>query len=120
MDDNKPKISPIEAILMLMFVGLADAAEFFFEFFIITAWLSWIVDIIVFPVTQLWLRFKGIKGTYNLVSNLLEFLPLVSALPLRTAGMIVTIIIDRNPKLKEKVEKYASVKKPAAAAKPIK
>jgi hypothetical protein len=101
--DNRPKISDIEAILLLIFVGFADFLEAALGLFLLPD--LWIPDIITFPITQIYFRMKGVRGTYALAGNLLELIPYVSALPMRTGLILATIIIDRSPKIKAKLEK---------------
>lgn len=110
MDKPQPKITYIEAILLLALVGLADIVELVLALFGLPDF--WIPDIITFPITQIYLRIKGVNGTYALAGNLLELIPYVSALPMRFGLMLTTIIIDRTPKLKEKVEVATKIVKP--------
>jgi hypothetical protein len=88
-DQNQPKISMPEIILLVMFALLADA-------------LNWIpiINIFVSAVSsmsfQLYFFMKGVKkAKYSLVGNLLEFIPFLSILPAVTAGVVATIISER-------------------------
>lgn len=105
--ENQPKISTTEIVfitplfilddiigIILLLVGLDD-------FFI--------MDIIRFPLSQFYLRLKGIKGTSMLIANILETIPYVGALPNATIGWLIVIWLDRHPKIQEKVEKITSI-----------
>ena len=109
--DKGPKISYIEAFLIMAVVILADLVELVLVFFGLPDF--WIPDIISFPITQIYFRMKGVKGELALVGNLLELIPYVSALPMRTALVAAVIVIDRSPKLKGKLEAATKVVKPA-------
>jgi len=104
MNEEGPKISLVEAILMLMIVVPFDVLE------VVTALISPIPvigqialvvmhfgDWIVLFVIQFWLIMKGLKGIWALTGNLLEFIPFVDILPLRTLGLIATIILANRP-----------------------
>lgn len=110
MDKSPPKISNIEAFLIMCLVLLADIVELVLALFLLPDF--WIPDIITFPITQIYFRMKGVRGDYALIGNLLELIPYVSALPMRTALVGAVIIIDRSPKLKEKMEKARAVAGP--------
>lgn len=70
----------------------------------------WITDIIFFPGSQIYLRIKGVKLSYNLAMQVLELIPYVGKLPLRTAGFAITVYLDKHP------EAAAVLTKAAAAA----
>lgn len=104
MNEEGPKISLVEGILMLMIVIPVDILE------VIVALISlipvigqialvvmWFADPIVLFIIQFWLIMKGLKGLWALAGNLLEFIPYVDALPLRTIGLIITIYLANRP-----------------------
>ncbi|PIY59651.1 hypothetical protein COY96_00630 [Candidatus Wolfebacteria bacterium CG_4_10_14_0_8_um_filter_37_11] len=110
MDDKKislPEIImlnlyvvPLDLIgLLLIFVGLDDFG---------------IIDILTFPVTQFYFRMKGAKASADLVASMVELIPYVGALPIKSVGMNITIYLTNNPpKIMEKlpVAKLAGIKK---------
>ena len=93
----EPKISTPEAILVIMVLMLADGIELLLLFLALDDF--WISDAIAFPLTQFYLRMKGVKGTASLVANLLELIPYVGWLPLRTMGFAIVVYLDHHPKL---------------------
>jgi len=105
MDGKQPKISTPEAILILMITAIADLIS-------IIPLVNWLVSVVMFPVTQFYLRLKGIKGTYMVIGNIIELIPILSALPAYTTAMAITIYVDRHPKLAMVIQKTASSKNP--------
>lgn len=95
--ENQPKISTPEAILILMVTVIADLIS-------IIPLVNWLASAVMFPVTQFYLRLKGIKGTYMMIGNVIELIPILSALPAYTTAMAITIYVDRHPKLAAKVQ----------------
>lgn len=102
--DHQPKLSPIEAFIFIFVSVIADLLN----------WIpivNWIVGISM-SLSLLYLKIKGVLPVANLLAYLAEFIPFVSILPMYTTGAIATVIIDRNPRLREKIAKVASVAKP--------
>jgi hypothetical protein len=93
-------VVPLDLIgLLLIFVGLDDFG---------------IIDILTFPVTQFYFRMKGAKAGADLVASMLELIPYVGALPIKSIGMNITIYLTNHPpKIMEKlpVAKLATIKK---------
>ena len=104
--EQQPKISTPEAVLILMVTAIADLIS-------IIPLMNWLVSVIMFPVTQFYLRLKGIKGMYMLIGNVIEVIPVLSALPGYTVAMAITIYVDRHPQIAAKIQKTASSKSPA-------
>lgn len=119
--EHQPKISIVESVFLILFIAVADILELVSELLdevVIGVILSWVIDIISIIVVQFYLRFKGVKGVYSLVTNIAEFIPVLSALPLRTFGIIATIIVDRVPEAKEVTEKVTAAVAKVPLAKP--
>jgi len=93
--DQEPKISLPEIIIITPYIIATDLAGLALAFFGLTDF--GLISLIRFPITQIYLRIKGVKGTANVASNAIEFLPYVNALPAATMGWIITIYLDRNP-----------------------
>ena len=92
--ENQPKISTTEAVFLIMAAIIADSIN----------WIpvvNWIVAAVMFPVTQIYFRMKGVKATYALVGNIIEMIPILSALPAYTFSIAAVIYFDRHPKLVE-------------------
>ena len=94
---KQKKISMVEGLLLLMFVGFVDLLQFFVDFIDGGTISSFIINPPVFFITQFYLTMKGIKGVSNIAGNLVEFVPIVNALPIRTATMMLTIYMANKP-----------------------
>ncbi|MEK7635898.1 MAG: hypothetical protein AAB405_02290 [Patescibacteria group bacterium] len=93
-------IIPLDAIgLLLVFFGLDD---------------FWIIDILTFPITQFYFRMIGAKANADLITSLVELIPYVGALPIKSIGVNLTIYFTNHPpKIMENlpISKMAGVKK---------
>lgn len=87
----KPKIPTPVAILLVIISIICDLLNWI-------PILNWIIGLIRIAITQIYFRYKGVKGIYDLVGVLIDFIPAISVLPTTTAGILVTIWIDRHPK----------------------
>jgi hypothetical protein len=86
--EGEPKISTVEAILLVLIALLADAIN----------WIpvvNWVVTLITLPAFQLYFILKKVRGLYALAGNLIEFIPILSILPGVTAGVVGVILLDR-------------------------
>ena len=104
MDDEQqlePKISTAEIVLIGAFYGILDVID-------IIPIAGDITDIIAAPMF-LYYSSKGISGIPFLVSEILDAIPLTQEFPSRTIGWIVTVVIDRNPKLEAQLQTAAAV-----------
>jgi hypothetical protein len=106
MNEEEPKFSLVEIILLLMIAIPADILEPIVAFIspipvvgLIALMAMWFVDLIVFFIIQFWLIMKGVKGLWALSANLLEMIPYINALPLRTIGLLATIYLANHPKM---------------------
>jgi hypothetical protein len=104
MDNRKEtKISLAEGLIAgFWFFFLPDLIELILIIFALDDF--WISDIYAFSSSQMYLALKGIKPTYALVTNLLECIPWIGALPLRTIGFIITFWIENHPEIKQKID----------------
>jgi hypothetical protein len=112
MDEKEKIISLPEAIILTTYIGITDLIGIVLIFFALDDFF--IIDALTFPVTQFYFRIKGVKGTADLISNILELIPYVGALPIRTIGLLITIYMANHPeKLKfvPSVEALKSMKK---------
>ncbi len=86
------KISITEAMLIMMYVGATDAIGVFLALVGLDDF--GILDVATFPVTQLYFRMKGVKSSYDLVGSVLEIIPYLGDLPIKTVGVAITIWAD--------------------------
>jgi len=103
MEDKK--ISLPETILLNLYIIPFDILGLVLVFFGVDDF--WIIDILTFPVTQFYFRMKGAKATADLVVSVIELIPYVGALPIKSIGMNISIYLTNHP---EKMEKLAATK----------
>ena len=103
---EKPKIYFVELIFIFPILIVADICDIF-SLTGVGAVLSWATDLIATGVTTVWLFWKGRRVEWNLISNLLEFIPAVDVLPIRTTMMIILLAKDTKmgKKALEPIEK---------------
>lgn len=89
---HEPKISLPEALLIVEYVMIADVIGVILVFVGLDDFF--ILDVLTFPVTQIYFRMKGVRAGYDLGAGLLEMIPYVGALPIKTLGVMMTIAID--------------------------
>ena len=90
-------IIPLDLLcLLLIFFGLDD---------------FWIIDLLTFPVTRLYFMVKGEKAGADLVASVLELIPYVGALPIKSVGLNIAIYVINHP---EKFRKMPTDKKSLA------
>src|SRR3989344_9625356 len=89
------KISLPETLILTMYIGFTDLIGIALIFLGLDDF--WILDIIAFPVTQFYFRMKGVRAAADLTANVLELIPYVGALPIRTIGLWLTIYFANRP-----------------------
>jgi hypothetical protein len=110
MEEYEPKISYPEALFAGAFLFLIpDLIEIAMAFLFGDSWF--LTDLFAFPGEQLYLYLKGVKGMYALIGNVLELIPFLGDLPLRTIAFIITVWVDHHPKISEKTEMLGKVVK---------
>jgi len=104
--EHEPKISLTEIFFITPLFLICDIIGIVLVCFGLDDFF--LLDIIRFPLSQVYLYFKGLKGTVTLIGNILETIPYVGALPISTTAWLITVWIDHNPAVAEKVEKVAA------------
>ncbi|MDP2856319.1 MAG: hypothetical protein Q8N90_04410 [bacterium] len=115
------KKSPIgwwEVFLILPFLIVADIVDLFSWSGIGTV-ISWILDMVAMAIPTIWLIFKGRRAEWMLIASLIEFIPVVDFLPIRTVTFLILYFKDKVPtekmgKLGEAIEKTEAVAEQAA------
>ncbi|HEY4496859.1 MAG TPA: hypothetical protein VI432_01795 [Candidatus Paceibacterota bacterium] len=97
MADQDKKISLVEIILMLMITITADVVELILTLFVAGIVVNILINIPVWLVIQFWLIMRGIRGLSYTAGSMVEFVPIINALPLRTASMLITIYLANHP-----------------------
>lgn len=102
-EKQQPKISLPEIVFITPFFIITDGIGILLAFFGLDDF--GLIDIFQFPVSQIYLRMKGVKGTAMLVGNILETFPYVGGLPNETIAWLITVWLDRHPKIAKIAEK---------------
>ena len=105
MEEEKPqpKIDYVEALYAGFFLFvLPDIIELVLMFFLGDSWF--LTDIFFDPAEQLYLYLKGVKGSYVLIGNIVELIPFIGDLPIRTTTFIITVWVEHHPKIKQAAE----------------
>ncbi|PIR88979.1 MAG: hypothetical protein COU07_03765 [Candidatus Harrisonbacteria bacterium CG10_big_fil_rev_8_21_14_0_10_40_38] len=80
------KFSTIETYLLVCAALIVDAIN----------WIP-VINLLTAPASllgfQLYFKMKGVKSRWSLAGNLIDLIPIVSALPSVTAGVIMTIVV---------------------------
>src|SRR3989339_1134925 len=87
------KIYLVELFFIFPILIVADILDIF-SLTGVGAILSWAMDIVTTGIITMWLWWKGKKVEWNLVANLVEFIPIIDLLPIRTTTMIILLIMD--------------------------
>lgn len=95
--EDQPKISLPELVFITPFFIITDTIGMALAFFGLDDF--GLIDLFQFPISQIYLRMKGVRGTAMLVGNVLETLPYVGALPNETVSWLITVWLDRHPKV---------------------
>lgn len=116
--NKNSKIGIVDSVIMLLLCGSSDAAEALADLGIaipvvgpIFPVVAWFYGFIISAFMLFWLTMKGVSTKWFLGGTGIELIPLVNALPARTAAIIVTIIQENLPEKIKKVTEVAS--KPA-------
>ena len=103
----QPKISDFEVILIGGVCLLFDVIELALLFFALDDF--WILDTFASAIA-IYFWFKGVNAIRYVVTWILELIPWVGGLPLKTIGFAMTVYLDRHPKLAAVAEKAAAAK----------
>lgn len=110
--EDQKKISLPEAILMVLIVGSADIFDVPTGLSLIVPAIgqillvyNWFIDTVVLAVISFWFILKGgvslKKKIIPIIGNLIEFIPLLDILPIRTISVIIGIYLVNKPEAKK-------------------
>ncbi|MEK7193858.1 MAG: hypothetical protein AAB651_00655 [Patescibacteria group bacterium] len=101
-EDEGPKISLPEGIIMVLISLVAEVMDIVGSLTVFLTPLSWISDLTNLAIIQIWLIIKGgigfRKQAVALTGNLIELIPVLDILPVRTATLLVAIYLINHPK----------------------
>ncbi|MEK7110873.1 MAG: hypothetical protein AAB867_03400 [Patescibacteria group bacterium] len=105
--DQEPKISLSEALIVGAVPVFFDVFEIVLLFFALDDFF--IFDTIYFPASWLYFRLRGVSAISSVVGNVLEMIPYIGWLPLRTASFIMIVWADHHPRAAGEIMKVAKV-----------
>jgi hypothetical protein len=116
---EKSPIYLVEVLLILPFLIVADIVDLFSWSGIGTV-ISWVLDIVAMAIPTIWLIFKGRRAEWMALASLIEFIPVVDFLPIRTVTLLILYFKDKVPtekmgKLGEAIEKTEAIAEQAAS-----
>lgn len=113
------KKSPIifaEVLLILPWLVIADIVDLFSWSGVGTI-IALVLDLITMAIPTIWLFFKGRRAEWMLIAGLIDMIPFVNFVPIKTIAFLVIYFKDKVPtekmgKLGEAVEKgYSAAQK---------
>lgn len=99
MGNANSKINKSTAVMMVCVAGFIDLIQFLLNFIPLVGWvIIWIINAIVWLTFYIWFRARGINFNSKKSTNLagafvLEFIPIVDALPAWTFAVIRIIAL---------------------------
>lgn len=135
----KLRINPVVAVFMLLLALAVDGAQILLDFILIGVVVNSIIDIYTWLIFYVWFKALGIsfgvaKGTKfgqgslvggnseSLLKNplvviavalVVEFIPVVNALPAWTAAIAITIVIEHVDYIIQKLGMFKTLLRPA-------
>jgi len=113
------KKSPIifaEVLLILPWLVVADIVDLFSWSGVGTV-IALVLDLVAMAIPTIWLFFKGRRAEWMAIAGLIDMIPFVNFVPIKTVTFLVIYFKDKMPtekmgKLGEAVEKsYSTVQK---------
>lgn len=93
-ESSEPKISSVMVVLGSLWYGIIDLIGIILAFVGLDDFF--ILDLLAWPM-HWYLRHVGAPSTYDLIGQIVEMIPYVGALPLRSICWGITVWVDRNP-----------------------
>ncbi len=118
--DPEPKISGTEAFLMVGLAAAFDIADFLATFldgfFGLGELVKFFINVVASVTLWLWAMMKEVGPERTLAGSLLEFIPVVNTLPIRTVTTAMTVWLDWHPEQAELAETVVpNIKNPKRA-----
>lgn len=105
---HEPKITGMEAFIMLMFCVLLDIAGIIATLLDVAfgtgEFIKFFIGIIASAIIFFWAIMKGVRSLWVATGGILELVPFINTLPLYTITMAITIYLDRYPEKAEVVQ----------------
>ncbi len=105
---EKPKIYFVELMFIFPILIIADVLDLL-SLTGVGIVFSWLADFISATVITTWLVYKKRNFWFNLIANLLEFIPTVDVLPIRTTALVILLTKEKIIKRGKKILKKAAI-----------
>ena len=117
MEEYEPKISGVEAAFLMatcvFFDGLDAIATFLDVAFGAGEVIKIFIDAVASPILILWVTLKGVGASRTIAASIVELVPIINTLPIRTITMAFVVWADRHPEEAEAIVKSSPAKRPA-------
>lgn len=104
-NQQEPKISGMEAFIMIMLCVLFDIAgiiaTLFDAVFGAGEFIKFFMGVVASAIIFFWAMMKGVRALWIAVGGMLELVPFINTLPLYTITMAITIYLDHHPEKAE-------------------
>jgi len=102
-EQNQQKISLPEIVLLGIVCLGVDLAEIILTLLALTPaigiifeGLTWLINAFYWIIITIWLIIKRVRGTWLIAGGLLEFIPGLNALPLRSLTLAITVFLTNK------------------------
>lgn len=97
------KISTPEAIFLILGCIVVDLIDLAITIFLLDLggageFIKWTLNIFFWAIISIYFIIKGVRQLWFMAGSLIEFIPVINALPIRTITMIIVIVLDRSPR----------------------
>lgn len=101
-EQREPKISGVEAFIMIMLCVLFDIAGIIATLLDVVfgagEFIKFFIGIVASAIIFFWAIMKGVRTTWIAVGGILELVPFLNTLPIYTITMATVIYLDHYPK----------------------
>jgi len=109
--NSSPKITFIELILFPLPLSIIADIVDLISWTGIGTIISWALDILSAGTLTLYLFLKGLRGEFMLLSGVVEMIPGIDFLPIRTITLLLLYFKQKNPNADKMVEKVGKTVK---------
>ncbi len=108
-ENSSPKITFIELILFPLPLSIIADLFYLISWTGIGTLISWGLDILSAGSLTLYLFLRGLRGEFMLLSGVVEMIPGIDFLPIRTATLLLLYFKQKNPNVDKTIEKLGKI-----------
>lgn len=101
--EKEPKIPFVELVIMAVLTSSFDITEIFLNILSLIPYVGPIFNILnllsgwlIWFIVQFWLIIKGVRSGWYSAGSIIEMIPFINILPVRTLTLLMTYIIENN------------------------